>query len=174
MTMILERYIAERNDYASSDRGTPIDVVEQVKAERGFIDLDDPEQKRKYTSGGAIPFNRSDKGDRKAGIRRAKIEHEQALDNLSTGTATLRRDDGQPKRRKKGAGRPKVTTEMSTAKGQAVLETLRSKGIYHAADWELSRGYLNTIMQDIRDLGYEIKIIRTGMRASRYELISKQ
>ena len=174
MTMsLVERHIIERNDYASSDRGTPLDEIKAFKRKHGYINLDNPHQKARYASDNTAPFNPKIEGDRLAGIRRSRIEHEQALGNLSTGKATLRRDDGQPKRRK-GAGRPKVTTEMSTAKGQAVLDTMRAKGVFHAADWELSRGYLNTIMQDIRDLGYEIKIIRTGMRASRYELISKQ
>lgn len=171
--MILERHIIERNDYASSDRGTPLDEIKAFKRKHGYINLDNPHQKARYVSADSFAFNNSDKSNRAAGIRRSRIEHEQALGNLSTGKAALRRDDGQPKRRK-GAGRPKVTTEMSTAKGQAVLDTMRAKGVFHGADWELSRGYLNTIMQDIRDLGYEINIIKTGMRASHYKLIDKQ
>lgn len=158
--MLAERHIIERNDYASSDRGTPLDVVEQVKAERGFIDLDDPEQRRKFTSSGAIPFNPKIEGDRKAGIKRSRIEHEQALDNLSTGKATLRRDDGQPKRRKKGAGRPKVRTEMSTQKGQQVLDKIKEDGFYDVDNFELSQTYLSNIIFEIRELGYKVSNIK--------------
>lgn len=126
--MLAERHIIERNDYASSDRGTPLDIVEQVKAERGFIDLDDPEQKRKYTSSGAIPFNPKMEGDRKAGAKKAKIEHQQALKNLKSGKARHRiTDESAPSRPSKPAPKKKKRYAVSPEKKAQYAEAQRAK-----------------------------------------------
>ena len=142
--------------------GTPDDIIEAVKRERGFIDLDDPEQRRKYSSSDSrISFNPRASIERTEGIKRAKIEHKQALKNLKQGTAKTRV--------KKTVGRPKTATEMPTAKGQEVLEILRDKGFYDVSDWSLSQVYLSNIIGQIRELGHTVDVI-TGKnrRAVRY------
>lgn len=157
-----EMHFAPMSTYAKTC-GTPLDVVEQVKRERGYIDLDDPEQKRKFVSGDKSIFNPAMDGERKRGIRRAKIEHKQALKNLKQGTAKTRV--------KKTMGRPKTVTEMPTAKGQEVLEILRDKGFYDVSNWSLSQVYLSNIIGQIRELGYKVSTI-TGknQRAVRYAM----
>nr|WP_313974082.1 hypothetical protein [uncultured Psychrobacter sp.] len=143
--------------------GTPDDIIEAVKRERGYIDLDDPEQKRKFVSGDKSIFNPAMDGERKRGIKRAKIEHKQALKNLKQGAAKTRV--------KKTMGRPKTVTEMPTAKGQEVLEILRDRGFYDVSDWSLSQVYLSNIIGQVRELGYKVSTI-TGknQRAVRYAM----
>ena len=132
--------------------GTPEYAIKAFKRKNGFIDLDDPEQKRKFVSGDKPIFNPAIDGERKRGIKKAKAEHEQALKNLKQGTAKTR------VKKKKSVGRPKTATEMPTAKGQEVLEILRDKGFYDVSDWSLSQVYLSNIIGQIRELGHTIKM----------------
>ena len=145
--------------------GTPEYAIKAFKRKNGFIDLDDPEQKRKFVSGDKSIFNPAIDGERKRGIKKAKAEHEQALKNLKQGTAKTR------VKKKKLVGRPKTATEMPTAKGQEVLEILRDKGFYDVSDWSLSQVYLSNIIGQIRELGYTIKMT-TGknQKAVRYAM----
>lgn len=146
--------------------GTPLDVIEQVKRERGYIDLDDPEQRRKYISSDSrVSHSPRASIERTEGIKRAKIEHKQALKNLKQGTAKTR------VKKKKSVGRPKTATEMPTAKGQEVLEILRDKGFYDVSDWSLSQVYLSNIIGQIRELGYTVNMT-TGknQKAVRYAM----
>ena len=158
--MIEEMHFANVSTYAKTC-GTPDDIIEAFKRERGYIDLDDPEQRRKYSSDAQISFNPRASIERTEGIKRAKIEHKQALKNLKQGTAKTRV--------KKTVGRPKTATEMPTAKGQEVLEILRDKGFYDVSDWNLSQVYLSNIIGQIRELGHTVDVI-TGKnrRAVRY------
>lgn len=168
--MLTEQYFPELSRYPKTG-GVSEDAIEAFKRQKGYIDLDDPEQKRKYVSGDRPMFNRQIEGDRKAGTKKARAEHKAAMQNIKSGKASLRRDDG---RKRRGAGRPKVRTEMPTAKGQEVLDTLRTEGIYHASGWTLSRKYLEGIIHNARELGYDIQAFKTGMRVSHYKLIDKQ
>lgn len=142
--------------------GTPLDVIEQVKRERGYIDLDDPEQRRKYVSSDSrVSHSPRASIERTEGIKRAKIEHKQALKNLKQGTAKTRV--------KKTVGRPKTATEMPTAKGQEVLEILRDKGFYDVSDWSLSQVYLSNIIGQVRELGRTVDVIKgKNRRVVRY------
>lgn len=155
-------YFSDLNRYPKTG-GTPLDDVEAFKRERGFVDLDDPEQKRKFASGDKPVFNPTLDGERKRGIKKAKAEHEQALKNLEQGIAKTRI------KKKKSIGRPKTATEMPTAKGQKVLEILRDKGFYDVSDWSLSQVYLSNIIGQVRELGHTVDVI-TGKnrRAVRY------
>jgi len=145
--------------------GTPEYAIKAFKRKNGFIDLDDPEQKRKFVSGDKSIFNPAMDGERKRGIKKAKAEHEQALKNLKQGTAKTR------VKKKKSVGRPKTATEMPTAKGQEVLEILRDKGFYDVSDWSLSQVYLSNIIGQIRELGYTVNMT-TGknQKAVRYAM----
>lgn len=145
--------------------GTPEYAIKAFKRKNGFIDLDDPEQKRKFVSGDKPIFNPAMDGERKRGIKKAKAEHEQALKNLKQGTAKTR------VKKKKSVGRPKTATEMPTAKGQEVLEILRDKGFYDVSDWSLSQVYLSNIIGQIRELGYTVNMT-TGknQKAVRYAM----
>lgn len=67
--------------------GTPASIIEEVKRERGFIDLDDPDQKRKYASDDKVSFNPVLESERKAGIKKAKREYKAALRNLHAKSA---------------------------------------------------------------------------------------
>lgn len=134
--------------------GTPDDIIEAVKRERGYIDLDDPEQRRKYSSSDSqISFRPTVSIERTEGIKRAKIEHKKALKNLKQGTAKTR------VKKKKSVGRPKTATEMPTAKGQEVLGILRDKGFYDVSDWSLSQVYLSNIIGRVRELGHKVDVI---------------
>lgn len=168
--MLAEQYFPNLSRYPKTD-GTPVDVVEAFKRERGYIDLDDPDQKRKYTPSSAIPFNPKLEGDYKAGIKRAKAEHEAAMQNIKSSKASLRRDDDR--KRRKAAGRPKLRTEMPTFKGQKILNTLRAEGIYDVSEWPLSRDYLGSIITTIRKLGYNIEAIKEGRDLTHYKLIEQ-
>lgn len=145
--------------------GTPEYAIKAFKRKNGFIDLDDPKQKRKFVSGDKPIFNPAMDGERERGIKKAKAEHEQALKNLKQGTAKTR------VKKKKSVGRPKTATEMPTAKGQEVLEILRDKGFYDVSDWSLSQVYLSNIIGQIRELGHTINMT-TGknQKAVRYAM----
>lgn len=143
--------------------GTPEDAIKAFKRKNGFIDLDDPAQKRKFVSGDKSIFNPVMDGERKRGIKKAKAEHEQALKNLKQGTAKTR------VKKKKSVGRPKTATDMPTARGQEVLKVLRDKGFYDVSDWSLSQFYLSNIIGQVRELGYKVSTV-TGknQRSVRY------
>lgn len=81
-----EMYFSDLNRYPKTG-GTPLDDVEAFKRERGFVDLDDPEQKRKYLSGDKVRFNPALEEERKVGIKRAKREYKAALKNLHAKSA---------------------------------------------------------------------------------------
>lgn len=168
--MLTEQHFPELSRYPKTS-GTPKDEIKAFKRRHGYINLDNPHQKARYTSASTTPFNPKLEGERKAGIEQARAEHKAAMQNIKSGKASLRRDDG---RKRRGAGRPKVRTEMPTAKGQEVLDTLRTEGVYHVSGWTLSRKYLEGIIHNARELGYDIQAIKTGMRVSHYKLIDKQ
>ena len=129
--------------------GTPEYAIKAFKRKNSFIDLDDPEQKRKYLSGDKVRFNPAMDSERKRGIKKAKTRV----------------------KKKKSVGRPKTATEMPTAKGQEVLEILRDKGFYDVSDWSLSQVYLSNIIGQIRELGYTVSgITGKSQRVVRYEL----
>lgn len=139
-----EMHFTDMSRYPKTS-GTPLDAIEAFKRERGYIDLDDPEQRRKYSSSDSrVSFSPRVSVERTEGIKKAKAEHEQALKNLKQGTAKTR------VKKKKSVGRPKTATEMPTAKGQEVLEILRDKGFYDVSDWSLSQVYLSNIIGQIR------------------------
>ncbi|KAA0915792.1 hypothetical protein [Psychrobacter sp. ANT_WB68] len=71
---------------------------------------------------------------------------------------------------KRSVGRPKVRTEMPTAKGQQVLDQLKSEGVYQVSDWPLSRKYLEVMIYEARQLGYAIENIKAGTRTTHYKL----
>ncbi|GEM_PF-3908064 len=85
-----EMYFSDLNRYPKTG-GTPLDDVEAFKRERGFVDLDDPEQKRKYLSGDKVRFNPALEEERKAGIKRAKREYKAALKNLHAKPASKKK-----------------------------------------------------------------------------------
>lgn len=89
-------------------------------------------------------------------IAKAQRENKQALKKLA---------------KREGAGRPKVTTDMPTKRGQQILEQMKEKGFYDVADFELSQTYLSNIISQMRELGYTVNII-TGkkQKAVRYVL----
>lgn len=64
----------------------------------------------------------------------------------------------------------KVKNEMSTAKGQEVLDKLKSDGVYAMSDWTLNRKYLIFIMSEVRRLGYQVGNIKSGRRITHYTM----
>ena len=72
---------------------------------------------------------------------------------------------------KRSVGRPKTTSDMSTKKGQQVLDQIKEDGFYDVDNFELSQSYLSNIIGEIRELGYKVSGI-TGktQRVVRYEL----
>lgn len=104
--MIEEKHFANVSTYAKTC-GTPDDIIEAVKRERGYIDLDDPEQRRKYSSDAQISFNPRSSVERTEGIKKAEAEHKAAMERLNNGTAVLR----QAKERT-----PVVTTKPKSKK----------------------------------------------------------
>lgn len=64
----------------------------------------------------------------------------------------------------------KVKNEMSTAKGQKVLDKLKSDGVYAMSDWTLNRKYLIFIMSEVRRLGYQVGNIKSGRSITHYTM----
>lgn len=71
---------------------------------------------------------------------------------------------------KRSVGRPKVRTEMPTAKGQEILDTLKNEGEFKVAGFDLSHRYLGNIIGDIRNLGYSVTSIKVGKFVETYRL----
>ena len=81
-----EPYLAPMSNYSNTNKGTPVDIIEAVKRERGYIDLDDPEQRRKYSSSPDVQelfLRPMSKSERKVVRAKAQREHEEALKNLA-------------------------------------------------------------------------------------------
>lgn len=64
----------------------------------------------------------------------------------------------------------KVKNEMSTAKGQEVLDQLKENGEYHVSQWSGNRKYLILIMSNARQIGYEIETVKAGRTVTHYKL----
>lgn len=69
--------------------GTPLSVIEQFKAEHGFVDLDDIEQKRKAPAAKAARYG-TPTNDKTAAVKKAKAEFKAALAKLDSGKAKHR------------------------------------------------------------------------------------
>ena len=114
--MIEEMHFANVSTYAKTC-GTSLDVVEKFKRERGYIDLDDPEQRRKYSSDTQISFNPRASVERTEGIKKAEAEHKAAMERLNNGTAVLRQvKDGTAVLRQAKERTPVVTTKPKSKK----------------------------------------------------------
>lgn len=103
--------------------GTPLDAVMAFKKEQGYIDLDDPEQKRRYLSD-ASTNQETAEAERLQAIRaQAKQEHKQALKNLS-----------RYERISAAAGNvnPKPMTRPTAKAKKAAGLTVKSAGEYKA------------------------------------------
>lgn len=104
-----ERVFGDQSRYPKRG-GTSLDVIEKVKAERGFIDLDDPNQKRQFKSNEVVSFNPKIDGDRKIGVKNAKVKHQKALKNLDQGTAVMTK--GIVKAKPKPVAQPKSKPDV--------------------------------------------------------------
>lgn len=64
----------------------------------------------------------------------------------------------------------KTKIEMSSVKGQAVLDKLKADGVFRVADWDMNRKYLSLIITHARKLGYEINSVRSGRSVTHYTM----
>lgn len=98
------------------------------------------------------------------------------LDSFSCGFRIApRKAHRQPIKRPSSNVQKKIKPSlgMKTVAGSKVLETLLSEGVYHIADFGGSRGSLGSMLVDIRDMGYEVRCIKSGRYAVSYELVRK-
>ena len=63
---------------------------------------------------------------------------------------------------------------MKRSKGQAFLEQIKEKGVYHIKDFNRSKAYLQKIVREARALGYQIEPVRKSKTIVSYKLINKQ
>lgn len=80
---IRHAYDTANPDNRPKQGGTPLDAVIEFKTLRGYVDLDDPEQKRKYLSNASTKQEIAEAERLQAGRAKAKQEHKQAIKNLS-------------------------------------------------------------------------------------------
>lgn len=66
--------------------------------------------------------------------------------------------------------RVKIKREMKTATGQKLLDQLKKTGVYHVADFKLSRKYLGNIINDMRRLGYQVVGVKDGAYITKYTM----
>lgn len=86
------------------------------------------------------------------------------------GALTRAKNKAEPKQGKI-AGRPKVTNDMPTEKGQQIFEQMKRDGFYDVVNFDMSMSYLSNIMSNISDMGYQLNSIRDkNQRVIRYEL----
>lgn len=75
------------------------------------------------------------------------------------------------KKKGKGAGRTKTTSDMPTEKGQRIFDQIKRDGFYDVANFDMSLSYLSNIMTNIREMGYQLNSIKDErQRVIRYEL----
>lgn len=72
--------------------------------------------------------------------------------------------------RRKVAKKVKPRPEMPTARGQEVLNELKTHGVFYVADWDMRRKYLTLIMTHARKIGYEIKGVKSGRSVTHYTM----
>ena len=84
----------------------------------------------------------------------------------------LRRNElNRIRRNAESKGKPsKQLTEMTSKKGQEVLEKLKAEGVICVADWNMKRKYLSLLITHARSLGFEIESIRSGRFVTHYTL----
>lgn len=125
--MLAEQYFPELSRYPKTG-GVSEDAIQAFKHQKGYIDLDDPEQKRKYVSRDKATFNNVLDDERKAGAKQAKIEHQQALQNLKSGKAQHRiTDESAPNPPSKPAPKKKKRYTVSPEKKAQYAEAQRVK-----------------------------------------------
>lgn len=72
--------------------------------------------------------------------------------------------------RREAEKKRKTKVEMPSKKGQEVLDKLKADGVFCVADWDMKRKYLSLIMSEVRALGYEIGIIKSGRLVTHYTM----
>ena len=84
----------------------------------------------------------------------------------------LRRNElNRIRRNAESKGKPsKRLTEMTSKKGQEVLEKLKTDGVICVDDWNMKRKYLSLLITHARSLGFEIKSIRSGRFVTHYTM----
>lgn len=63
-----------------------------------------------------------------------------------------------------------IKNEMPTARGQEVLDKLKSNGEYHVSQWSGKRNYLILIMSNARQIGYNVEAVKAGRTVTHYKL----
>ena len=113
--------------------------------------------------------------DRKKAIAQAQREHRQALRNLAKQDAMDAKEIAkQLTVWRRESRKSEINSEMKSSKGQAFLEQIRKKGIYHIKDFSRSKAYLQQIVREARALGYQIKPVRESKTIVSYQLINEQ
>ena len=113
--------------------------------------------------------------DRKKAIAQAQREHRQALRNLAKQDAMDAKEIAKQltvwRRENRKSER---NSEMKRSKGQAFLEQIKEKGVYHIKDFSRSKAYLQKIVREARALGYQIEPVRKSKTIVSYKLIHRQ
>ena len=76
--------------------------------------------------------------------------------------------------KKKAASYDLQTREMPSATSQAVLDQLKTTGIYHKSEFKRSEIYLRNIIALIRAAGYEVVGVKEGKHVNTYTLDNKK
>ena len=113
--------------------------------------------------------------ERKKAIAQAQREHKQALRNLAKQDAMDSKEIAkQLTQWRRESRKSEINSEMKSSKGQAFLEQIKEKGIYHIKDFSRSKAYLQKIVREARALGYQIEPVRKSKTIVSYKLIHRQ
>ena len=173
-----EPYFAPMSNYSNTKKGMPMDEQE------AWLDQFPQKRAENKPNGGIIQSVADTRelflrpmsvADRKKAIAQAQRENRQALKNLAKQDALDSKEIAKQltvwRRENRKSER---NSEMKRSKGQAFLEQIKEKGVYHIKDFNRSKAYLQKIVREARALGYQIEPVRKSKTIVSYKLINKQ
>ncbi len=175
---LTEQYFPPLSRYNRTNEGMPVNEVE------AWLNKFPSKRAENKPNGGIIqsvadtreiflrPMSVS---ERKKAIAQAQREHRQALRNLAKQDAMDSKEIAkQLTVWRRESRKSEINSEMKSSKGQAFLEQIKEKGVYHIKDFNRSKAYLQKIVREARALGYQIEPVRESKTIVSYKLINKQ